>query len=195
MTQFFTSDTHFNHARIIELSDRPFYSVEEHDMAIVHNWNMMVTEFDRVYHLGDVALGPWPVGLNRVKALRGTKYLVPGNHDRISSVEKVARRERFMPDYKEVFDFIMPEQTMISIQGIEFRLCHYPPAEIPDHEGQDRFSRLRPWDDGTNILHGHTHQSHKAVRLTSGAWAINVGVDAWDYKPVHEDQILSLCGY
>lgn len=36
---FITSDTHFGHARIIELASRPFASVEEMDAELIRRWN------------------------------------------------------------------------------------------------------------------------------------------------------------
>lgn len=36
---FVTSDTHFSHARIIELADRPFTSVDEMDTELIRRWN------------------------------------------------------------------------------------------------------------------------------------------------------------
>ena len=70
------SDTHFNHANIIEYSNRPFSSVDEMNETIVKNWNGFVTNSDWVFHLGDVALGRFDVS-----QLNGFKILVKGNHD------------------------------------------------------------------------------------------------------------------
>lgn len=39
---FVTSDTHFNHARIIELAGRPFSTVEEMDAELIRRWNETV---------------------------------------------------------------------------------------------------------------------------------------------------------
>ncbi len=52
---FLTSDTHFGHGRILELSHRPFDSIEQHDDEIVRRWNEVVGPKDTVIHLGDVA--------------------------------------------------------------------------------------------------------------------------------------------
>ena len=49
---FFTSDTHFNHEKIIEYCKRPFSSVEEMDKKLVSNWNEVVSEGCTVFHLG-----------------------------------------------------------------------------------------------------------------------------------------------
>ncbi|QAY60470.1 hypothetical protein ET475_11055 [Microbacterium protaetiae] len=53
---FVTSDTHFGHARIIELAGRPFSAVEEMDAEMVRRWNDVVSADAVVLHLGDLAL-------------------------------------------------------------------------------------------------------------------------------------------
>lgn len=84
-----TSDTHFGHRNILNFIDdrgrpvRDFNSVEDMDETLVNNWNSVVKQGDKVYHLGDVFFGPkddfkklWP-------RLNGSKRLVVGNHDDI----------------------------------------------------------------------------------------------------------------
>lgn len=39
---FFTSDTHFYHARIVESSERPFNDIDEMNEALIRNWNAVV---------------------------------------------------------------------------------------------------------------------------------------------------------
>jgi len=50
---FFTSDTHFGQQRTLELSKRPFKTVEEMDETMVLSWNSKVKKEDTVFHLGD----------------------------------------------------------------------------------------------------------------------------------------------
>src|ERR1017187_8378616 len=57
MATWFTADQHFGHKRIIELSGRPFGSVEEMNEAVVDRWNAVVAPDDLVWVLGDFALG------------------------------------------------------------------------------------------------------------------------------------------
>lgn len=54
---FFTSDTHFGHANIINLCNRPFKDVNHMNNMLVENWNSVVSDDDTVFHLGDFALG------------------------------------------------------------------------------------------------------------------------------------------
>lgn len=77
---WFTSDTHFGHANIIKYCDRPFFSIEEMDEALVERWNTSVRSDDLVYHLGDFAVTPLYAKKIRPR-LNGTIRLVIGNHD------------------------------------------------------------------------------------------------------------------
>lgn len=88
---FVTSDTHFNHANILNFKDangrptREFSSVEEMNEHMIERWNSVVKPSDKVYHLGDVLFGMDKEGwMNRHwSRLMGQKRLVVGNHDNI----------------------------------------------------------------------------------------------------------------
>jgi len=71
------SDTHFGHARIIELAKRPFASVVEMDLEMIRQWNETVGEDDTVFHLGDFQ---WK-DMGYFSNLKGHKILIKGNHD------------------------------------------------------------------------------------------------------------------
>ena len=88
---FVTSDSHFNHANILNFKDangrptRHFSSVEEMNETMIERWNSVVKPGDKVYHLGDVLFGldkeAW-MNTNMPR-LNGQKRLVIGNHDNI----------------------------------------------------------------------------------------------------------------
>ena len=48
---FFTSDTHFCHANVIEYSQRPFNDIDEMNEALIRNWNAVVPNDGIVFHL------------------------------------------------------------------------------------------------------------------------------------------------
>ena len=54
---FFTSDTHFGHENILKFCNRPFSSIEDHDLALINNWNSVIGNDDTVFHLGDFCFG------------------------------------------------------------------------------------------------------------------------------------------
>lgn len=215
MATFFTSDTHFGHARIIELSNRPFRDVQHMNEMLIKNWNSVVGPEDHVYHLGDVALGTFDESMRCVARLNGIKHLVMGNHDRlfvdpeVKNLEKAAKyAARFRPAYEEVFDFIeegtseaaaelllIPTIKVNLWRGINsassvLRMSHFP--YTGDSHDKPRYDLIRPKDDGKVLLHGHTHQSNVVTRSAKGTLQIHVGVDSWDYFPVSLEAVLSL---
>lgn len=81
---WFTSDTHFDHANILKYTSRPFTTVEEMNEALITNWNSLVRPGDVVYHLGDFAFRRHRYFAER---LHGQIVLIEGSHDRMSASE------------------------------------------------------------------------------------------------------------
>lgn len=75
-----TSDSHFCHRQPFLYEPRGFKSIEEHDEAIIQNWNSLVKPDDIVYHLGDVMLNDDERGLKCLQRLNGHIHLIRGNH-------------------------------------------------------------------------------------------------------------------
>lgn len=50
---YFTSDEHFDHVKIIEYCNRPFSSVYEMNNFMIEQWNNIVNDRDTVYVLDD----------------------------------------------------------------------------------------------------------------------------------------------
>lgn len=78
---FVTSDHHFSHKDFITFTNddgeliRKFDSVEEMDELMIENWNRVVSENDKVYHLGDLCFSTF--SLNSIMPrLNGRKVLV-----------------------------------------------------------------------------------------------------------------------
>ncbi|AXH49338.1 phosphoesterase [Streptomyces phage Blueeyedbeauty] len=185
MTRFFTSDTHFGHARIIELCNRPFSSVEEMNEEMIARWNAVVKPTDTVIHFGDVALGKIAESLPLIERLNGIKSLIPGNHDRIFSGEKEKQRIRFMENYEWVFNGgIMPETSRFKIDGKLVMGSHFPYSG--DSHGEDRHADKRPNDEGLPLIHGHVHDKWKF-----NGRMFNVGVDVNNFTPVSEDEVVA----
>jgi calcineurin-like phosphoesterase family protein len=152
--------------------------------AIIDNWNSRVKDTDVVFVLGDVALGKLDETLSLVTLLKGRKILVPGNHDRCWSGHKKVRPS----DVSRYWDvgFSVYDEDVIHVFG--WRLCHFPYAG--DSRENDRHLAHRPVKGQEKILvHGHVHEKWKV-----NGTQINVGVDVWDFTPVHEDEIRDLMG-
>jgi calcineurin-like phosphoesterase family protein len=108
----YISDLHIGHKNVIEFDSRPFFNLEEMHKVIVENWNNVVDKNDEVYLIGDVIWNN-EVGIKILKQLKGKKYLILGNHDKINAE---LRKQFFdIKDYKEITD---NQRHVI--------MCHYP---------------------------------------------------------------------
>jgi calcineurin-like phosphoesterase family protein len=138
-----TSDTHFNHENILKFEDnlgnkiRDFHYVQEMNETIIQNWNSVVKQGDKVYHLGDVMFGSkdwfalnWP-------RLNGSKNLIVGNHDDIKYLSSGGF-------FKKVYMWrLLKEHNML--------LTH-----VPVHESSIRKVEFN--------VHGHIHRQKSPTK-------------------------------
>ncbi len=160
MAVLFTSDTHFGHGGARALYRRPFDTVEAMDEAMIGRWNEVVRPEDDVWHLGDFAVRQTPQRMAAILArLAGRKHLIAGNNDPPETLALAGWAE--VAAYAE-----------LEVGDIRLVLCHYP---------------FRSWNGngkGSINLHGHSHG-----RLKPLTRQLDVGVDAWDFRPVTMAQI------
>lgn len=194
--RFFTSDTHFGHRNIIKYSNRPFDDVNHMNEVLIKNWNETVGPEDTIFHLGDVALGPWEAWDGILTRLNGYKILVVGNHDRIFKGEKPKMQERFAEHYARWFHEVHHNYSTILSDGTEVWLSHFPYEA--DHMDKARYMEFRLPDKGVPLIHGHTHAEYAAKgddarvsRSAAGTPQIHVGQDAWNYHPVSEVEVIA----
>jgi calcineurin-like phosphoesterase family protein len=185
MTTWFTSDLHLGHANIIGYCDRPVADVDEMDAMLVERWNQTVAPDDTVWVLGDVALGRITESLALVSELHGTKLLLAGNHDRCWSGH-ARRAEGWTERYLDAgFAEIIQGSMTLAIGAHEVVACHFPYRG--DSHDLDRYVDERPVDTGAWLIHGHVHE-----RWRQRGRMINVGSDAWGYRPVAESTLAGL---
>jgi len=162
MAVFFTSDTHFGDPRGLVIDRRPFASVAAMDAELIARWNAAVGPQDEVWHLGDVmGKRALPALDGILSALNGRIRLILGNNDPAA----VASHPRFAS---------VGHYAEIEAEGRRLVLCHYP---------------FRTWNGvykGALNLHGHSHG-----RLTPLPRQFDVGVDAFDYRPVTLQEVLA----
>lgn len=184
MTIWFTSDFHIGHKRILELTDRPFDTVEEMNEALVRNHNEMVSPIDTTYFLGDMVMGGWRDNIHYIDRLNGKKILIVGNHDApFTNARRGASKVAEVTDeYLHHFDEVFWEHK---IDG--FALSHFP--YDGDSHGEDRHADHRPVDIGEPLVHGHVHSKDIVTKSTNGTFQYHVGVDAHDMRPVTFDTI------
>lgn len=185
--RWFTSDLHLGHTNIIGFCDRPYYTVDQMNEALVDNWNMHVANDDEVWVLGDMVMGKMTETLPLIGFLNGHKTLVPGNHDRIWAGLKPKRRREDSLYLDAGFDRIEHGDlgvVELTLGEHEVLACHFP-YTVGQYD--ERFSGNHPVDRGKPLLHGHTHSP---IRVRDRM--IHVGVDAWDYSPVAETQLIDI---
>lgn len=169
---FFTSDTHFGHANIINLCCRPFEDVEEMNSELIKNWNKVVPEDGIVFHLGDFALGGSELWNHILSSLNGQIYLILGNHD----------RKNLRAGYMDKFVEVTP-QMQIEIEDNSIYLNHYP---FLCYGGSYR----KVWQ-----LFGHVHTGPKSSGLDISRLGVlfpyqyDVGVDNNNYAPISYNQV------
>ena len=130
MSLFITSDTHFGHSRIIELSRRSFQSLADMEETIIARWNEWISARDDVWHLGDFTFRTADPR-KYFDRLNGRKHLIAGNHD---------------SDETKTLGWVdVQDLRNIRFNHQKFVLCHYPLLEW------DGFYR------GAIHLHGHQH--------------------------------------
>ena len=161
------SDSHFFHKNIIAYCDRPYKDVDEMNEALAMNWNSVVSEDDTVYHLGDFSFRGRiePVSM-ALSILPGKKYLIRGNHDKLSATKY--REAGFIEVYKSLD---------ITVDGMTIRMEHIP--------NQNNYG------DVDLYLHGHIHGLKWAQ---AGPNCFNVSVENINYTPITLPQILDRLG-
>ena len=176
--KYFTADTHWGENRIgidgrPNLFYRPFLNVRHQDQAILDGF--IFSDFvdgDELWHLGDVLYdvnSEWYLEQLRGKYPNSKFNLVVGNYD-----------EDKLDLLGNYFDNMYESYTMTDlVQGSAVYLNHYPTKCLPQIGYE-----LSPNYKIDFAITGHIH----------GLWKVqpnmvNVGVDAWHFKPVSETEI------
>ena len=166
---FFISDTHFNHANIINLANRPFKDVLEMNKILIENWNKTVSKHDTVFMLGDFCFGQASVWQNILSQLNGEKILILGNHD----------YKRFHGSLERFFTAVV-DRLEIKIGDQKIVLDHYPGVI---------------WSGafkGSWQLYGHIHEKDfERAKPTQ----YNVGVERNNYSPISFEDVEAIIKY
>lgn len=160
MATFFTADTHFGDAALVERRRRVFSSLEAHDEALIACWNARVGPEDEVWHLGDFAAHTSREHCAAVfSRLNGIKRLVRGNHD--------TNRVLALPWAEPPMESARIGLTDEAGRVWRLFLSHYAHRAWPGL-----------WRE-TRHLYGHTHAC-----LPDTSRSCDVGADAWEYRPI-----------
>ena len=169
---YITSDIHFCHDRDYVYKFRGFHSIEEHDKAIIENWNSIIQPDDDVYILGDIVLMNTWQGIEYLKKLNGKIHIIRGNHD----TDNRAQEYIVLPNVIEVV-----YTTMIKYKKCIFYLSHYPTITTNDIDTSPYLKKIIN-------LYGHTHQKTKFYN--DNPYMYCVCLDAHDNYPVSIEHIL-----
>jgi calcineurin-like phosphoesterase family protein len=174
---WFISDTHFFHENILHFKiegglrmREEFTSWQEMNEAMIERWNARVKPGDKVWHLGDVALGldkifpdhhMGKLALHKLlNSLNGHKRLVLGNHDNAKS--------------KVLQDHFHKIQLWKSFDEHGFKCTHVP----------HMMDQLRGC---VANVHGHIH-----TNVIDDPRYINICVEKIGYAPIHLDEIKAI---
>lgn len=176
---FFTSDTHFGHKHILDFCHRPYKDVEEHDQALIDNWNSVVGPDDLVCHLGDFGFGGYPFWKQIRDQLNGHIILIIGNHD----------WKNLTAGSRQLFDECI-SQARIIVDDRTIYLNHFPFL---------CFAHGNPETYGDNYaiqLYGHIHSGPVSQSNDMNRCSIlyptqyDVGVDNNNYTPISCKDVL-----
>lgn len=167
---FFTSDTHFGQERTLELSRRPFSSVEDMDLKMIENWNNVIGPNSTVFHLGDFG------NYDTLKYLNGNVNLICGNYERSDINKGLITRESLVSKYgfKQVLDRATFDLE-VNNKLVSLVLCHEPVT------AKECLSKNKDLD---YALFGHIHG-----RQFIKPFGLDVGVDVHNYEPFSIDDI------
>lgn len=165
LTLWFTAGHHFGHANIIDLCRRPFRDSDEMDGFMVERWNATVGSNDEVWHLGNFA---YRCGPNRKATIFGS---LNGREIHLVRGNHDGKTTLSLPwsTIQHYAEIRLGSKCLI--------LFHYA---------------LGIWSEcyqGSISLHGHSYGN-----LRDTPTSCDVGVDAWNFKPVSLGEIVSrLC--
>lgn len=172
MSDYWTSDNHFFHRKIVQYCarSRPFDSIEEMNEHMVQEWNGKVRPEDDVYHLGDFSFGTHDKTESILKRLNGNIHMVLGNHDRL-----------FEGDLKQYMTEVVSYKEMPARKyGVPIVMFHFP---IEDWNRKN-YESIH--------LHGHLHSSSDHHPCSLMRNRMDIGVDAhptcapWSWEEIHE---------
>lgn len=161
---WFTADTHFGHARIIEYCNRPFRTVEEMDETLLKYWKSL-NKGDVLYHLGDIALKK-STALQVLDFIpEGVEvHLILGNHDSHNLVHH---------NLTSVSD-----RKIVKHNNLHIVLEHYP---------------MRSWPHaayGAIQLHGHCHGKMEPLPRQLDVSVDSARYYLGEYRPFSWDEML-----
>lgn len=192
---WFWSDLHLGHEYVAKTRgfdgapSGKLSAAAPHDINIMTGWMQHVKPKDTIWILGDISGGRnEEYALDLIAGLPGTKHLIAGNHDSVSSIHRNGwkKQARFLEVFASVQQF-----ARIKVQKQNVLLSHFPYAGAGDHKEEERHMEYRLTDVGLPLVHGHVHAAwDKKLTEFAGTPMLNVGVDHWFDRPANIEDII-----
>lgn len=173
---FVSSDLHFGHDKEFIWKARGFNSIEEHDEAIISNFNDTVGKDDTLILLGDCMLGNSDEMIKKFHQLPANIWLVYGNHD------TDVRKKLYEASWN--VDRILGYAYVLKYDKFQLYLSHYPTL-TDNFNDENKFLRQQVIN-----LCGHSHTKDRWADIDKGL-IYHCEVDAHDMKPVLLDDIIN----
>lgn len=170
--------------------------VERHDRTVINRINARVGKQDELYILGDLSSGGTASLQHALSLLDelhvppSRRHLILGNHDgfrmKPSNAADIAVRFGSVSD-----------SLFMDIDGIPAVLSHVPRYEYLDGSVRDGMAsnslektlRKHAPHVSYDIIHLYGHTHGRNPNEFHDRWSINVGLDAWNLRPVSENKI------
>lgn len=216
--EWFTSDQHFGHRKVIDYCNRPYADVDDMNRALIARFNARVRSCDTTWHLGDFSLDEKCVR-DVLPLLNGTHRLVAGNHDECFPGKHSGSHFKYVRRYH---GFGFESITGVSYDREGRPVTDLLPEERSVYEGiiGIRAPRPRPWVDiergglRVRLCHfpadgDHTHEArypeyrptldgcdvllhgHVHDLFARRGKQINVGVDVRAFAPTSLEELLA----
>lgn len=164
---YLTADYHLGHGNIIKYCKRPFKNVEEMNEAIIQNHNQRVTDDDLFIHNGDFNFRNSAGGKKGEGVVQKASYFKSRLNGQ--KIFILGNHERNNGNKTPI------ERLYLKYGG--YRIC-----VVHDPAHYDKTCML-------NFV-GHVHNTFKFKKLDENCYAINVGVDLWNFKPITFEEIM-----
>lgn len=161
---YFLSDLHLGHKKVLVMDPRPFPDIETHDACITERCLKLGSHGRTLWLLGDVAFRKEGLEafMGEMRRQWGKIILIRGNHD-----DRVAWKLR------ELFDEAHEARYLRVDAKVKFYLSHYA---------------HRTWrnsNHGAYHVHGHSHGA-----LLPWGRSIDVSANVMDYMPIADTEIV-----
>jgi calcineurin-like phosphoesterase family protein len=176
---WFTADLHLGHKAVLGHGRGGFDTIEEHDEAIVANWNSVVGDRGHeVWVIGDFCFRNKVPFLDYFNQLNGTIHFIMGNHD--EHKEGAWRnREHFASANRAWYMRLKPEKINIYMHHYGCRVwrsSHHGSWHLYGHSHGDLPPFNRSMDVGVDAA---------AALLSAGEPEVNPK----NYRPIHFDEV------